>query len=83
MKAVENVAMRRRLRWGLLLGWVNAPKAFANSKAILRRQIPPHQQRLFSTLDFLDIVLSLDLRNSLYMRNKEHDNDQFGSKTSL
>ena len=48
MKPVENVALAmRRLGWGLLLGWVNAPKAFANSKAILRRQ---HQLIPFSRL---------------------------------
>ena len=39
MKAFENVALRQ-LRWGLvrgcgIVGWVNAPKAFAKAKAAL------------------------------------------------
>ena len=58
MKALENVAMRR-LRWGLHSGlggcsqggWVNTPKAFANSKAILRRQIPTHNLSLHHSQD--------------------------------
>ena len=67
--------LQRHSQMGIILrggGWVNAPKAFAISKAILRRQIPSHQLRLFSTLaNDPGFIESRDLN----IKYSEHDND--------